>query len=67
MASEKVNVQAAGDSKHAETTYSKYQLMASGKFAKRKDLLNALLEDDKQYTVAKVEEIINNFMKGRVN
>lgn len=46
-------------------TYSKKQFVNSKKFAKRKDILNALLEDDKMYSIAQVEEIINDFLYGK--
>ena len=40
--------------------YNKEQLISSKKFMNSKDVLSALLEDDK------VNEIIENFMKGKV-
>ena len=46
--------------------FSKEQLKASRKFANRKDLLEILLEEDKQYSVAEVDEMIKKFMKGKV-
>ena len=46
-------------------TYSKKQFVNSKKFAKRKDILNALLEDGKMYSIAQVEEIINDFLYGK--
>lgn len=52
--------------KKAERVFTKDQLKASQKFAKRKDLLEVLLEDDKKYPVTKVEQMIEKFMKGKV-
>lgn len=45
--------------------FSKKQLLSVKKFADRKDALGAVLED-KDYTVAESEEILNKFMKGKV-
>lgn len=53
--------------KSAECVFTKEQLKASQKFANRKDLLEVLLEDNKKYPVAKVEQMIEKFMKGKVN
>ncbi len=46
--------------------YNKEQLISSKKFMNNKDVLSALLEDDKEYSESKVNEIIENFMKGKV-
>lgn len=43
-------------------TFSKKQFVTSRRFAKQKDLVNALLEDDKMYSIKQVEDIINNFL-----
>lgn len=42
--------------------FSKKQFVSSQRFAKQKDLVNALLEDDKQYSIEEVECKINNFL-----
>ncbi|MCD7864030.1 MAG: hypothetical protein LUG61_11145 [Lachnospiraceae bacterium] len=47
-------------------TFTKSQLTGSKRFANRKDLLNALLKNDQLYTVSEVEQIIENFLKGKV-
>lgn len=52
--------------KHAAPTHSKKQLLKSQRYAKRRDLLGALLEDDKWYTLEEVDATIENFMKGKV-
>lgn len=57
---------AVNGSKTVETLFTKEQLKCSQKFANRKDLLEVLLEDGKQYPVAKVEQMIAKFMKGDV-
>lgn len=47
-------------------TFTKEQLMASKRFAARKDALKALLDDDTAYTIEQAENIIENYMKGKV-
>lgn len=47
-------------------TFTKQQLVSSKKFAEKKDLLNALLVDDRSYSMAEVEEILDGFLKGKV-
>ena len=54
----------ANKNKTAEMLFTKEQLKRSQKFANRKDLLEILLEDGKQYPIAKVEQMIAKFMKG---
>lgn len=49
-----------------EAAFSKSQLLKSKKFLNRKDILTALLEENKEYTLNQAEEIITNFMKGQV-
>ncbi len=46
--------------------FSKAQLMESMKYAKRRDLLTAILEDTKEYTTAEVDSAIKKFMEGQV-
>lgn len=48
-------------------TFTKKQLANSRRFARRKDLVNALLEDDKRYTIAETNAIIYNYLKKEVN
>ena len=47
-------------------TYSKAKIITLPRFAKRRDLLSALLTDDKSYTLDQAEAVIQNFMKGKV-
>lgn len=47
-------------------SYTKDQLLRSKKYAARRDLLRALLEDGKTYTVAQVDREINQFLKRKV-
>ena len=59
------------DKKATEATaavphFTKVQLMASNKYASRKDLIGALLDDNKDYTTAQVDELIEKYLKGKV-
>lgn len=42
------------------------QLVASQRYAHRRDLIGALLEDGKTYTLNEVDALIEKFMKGKV-
>lgn len=46
--------------------YSKVQLMTSQRYAARRDLLAALLEENKTYTHDQVETLVNSYLKGEV-
>ncbi len=46
--------------------FTKGQFLESRRFMGRRDIINALLEDGKEYTVSAVEEEIGNYMKGKV-
>jgi hypothetical protein len=63
------------DDNKAEETYTtetdtaahtKEQLLASQKYANRRDVISALLEDGKTYTLNEVEELMNAYLKGTV-
>lgn len=45
----------------AAPTFTKKQFIKSQRFAKHRDLLNVLLEDDKEYTIEEVEKVIKDF------
>lgn len=47
-------------------TYSKEQLMKAKRYTERRDLANALLEENRQYTIEEVDTAIEKFMKGTV-
>lgn len=49
-----------------ESLFSKGQILAAKQFKNRKDLLNAILSDEKQYTITTVEQLMNDFLKGKV-
>lgn len=64
MAARKTNKPAANDSEKVEKLFSKEQILAAKHFEGRKDIVNALLSSDKQYTVETVEQMIEEYMKG---
>lgn len=45
--------------------FSKKQFVTSRKFSKQKDLVNALLDEKKTYSIKEVEDIIKNFLYGK--
>lgn len=46
--------------------FSKGQLLAAERFRDRRDILDALLSADGQYTAEAVEQMIGKYMKGQV-
>lgn len=46
--------------------FSKEQLLASARFANRRDIVSAILQAGRQYSIAEVEIMIENYMKGLV-
>ena len=46
--------------------YCKAQLMTSQRYAAQRDLLAALLEENKTYTHDQVETLVNSYLKGEV-
>lgn len=49
-----------------EVKFSKEQLVKSKKFNKYQDLLNTILESDKQYTLDEVVSKVEKYLKGKV-
>lgn len=47
--------------------FTKEQLLLSKRYQNKVDLVEALLKDGVTYTLEEVDEIINDFMKGKVN
>ena len=50
-----------------DAMFSKEQILASNKYAKRRDALDAILEDNGVYTIEQVDSLLEKFMKGKVN
>ena len=51
---------------HAEPKFSKQQFVRSAKYRDRRDLVDALLDGSKKYTMEQVDKLIDEFMKGKV-
>lgn len=56
----------AGEPEKSGCLFSKEQLLASERFRGRRDIVNALLAEGGQYTIAEVEKMIADYMKGLV-
>lgn len=56
----------AAEAVKAESKFSKEQLISAVKFAKRRDLLEALLKDGEYYTIAEVEKKMNSYLGKKV-
>lgn len=53
--------------KKQATKFTKEKLLTSQKYSNRKDAVNAVLDNDKEYSFEEVDTKINEFMKGKVN
>mgnify|MGYP000341509780 FL=1 len=53
-------------SEQTEPMFSKEQILASDRYANRRDLVDALLDTDKSYTLETVDNLIDKCMKGQV-
>jgi hypothetical protein len=53
-------------SEQTEPVFSKEQILASDRYANRRDLVDALLDTDKSYTLKTVDNLIEKYMKGQV-
>lgn len=61
---------ATGSSKKkdvGQSIFSKEQIAASDRYADKRDLVIALLDDSKKYTYATVDKAIEDFLKGKVS
>lgn len=47
--------------------FTKSQITSSKKYRNRRDLINAILDDSKLYSIDEVDALINQFMKSEVN
>ena len=63
MATKKTTV---AEENNSETKYTKVALVGSKRFEARRDLLNAILEDGKKYTISEAENKINNYLNKEV-
>ena len=46
--------------------YTKAQLISAACYRNKQDQIDALLDSDKKYTIAEVDEVIEKYMKGNV-
>ncbi len=46
--------------------FSKEQLLAAERFHGRRDIVNALLAEGGQYTIAEVEQLIEKYMRSKI-
>jgi hypothetical protein len=53
-------------SEQTEPKFSKEQILASARFANRRDLVDALLDENKSYTLETVDNLVEKYMKGQV-
>lgn len=56
----------AQESAQAENRFTREQLLSSARFRDRRDLLGALLEPGRLYTIAEAEGKIEKYRKGKV-
>lgn len=50
----------------AEPQFGKGQIAASERYHSQRDLVDALLEKDKKYTIAAVDSLIRKYKEGKV-
>lgn len=50
-----------------EATFTKEQLLESKRYKDRKDLINVLLKNEQTYSFKEVDDLIEKYMKGKVN
>lgn len=50
------------ENKSGETKFVKSQIIGSDKYKNRADILNVLLEDDKEYTLSDVDKKLEDFL-----
>lgn len=55
-----------GKTEQEACLFSKTQLLAAKRFQGRRDIVNALLSENKQYAAETVEQMIENYKKGQV-
>lgn len=49
-----------------EQKFTRGQVLSSARYRNRKDVVSALLEDGRMYTIAEVDQMVDEFMKGKV-
>ncbi len=64
--SEKTQSNTNKEQKKKAVAYTKEQILSSGKYRNRRDLVDALLAEGESYTMAAVDKKITDFLKGKV-
>lgn len=54
------------ETKTTENGFTKQQVLASKKLPYSRDLINAILQEDRDYTLKEVEAEVNKFLKKKV-
>lgn len=54
------------ETKQGEATFLKQELLQAEYYRGKKDLVSALLEDGRKYSLKEVDTVIDKFMKGKV-
>lgn len=52
--------------KKEKAVYAKEQIIASQRFGSRRDLAEAVLEKDRNYTLEEADKLIEKYLKGKV-
>lgn len=63
MARQSVNKE---EKQHEAVKYTKVQLISAARYRNKQDQIDALLDSDKKYTIVEVDEVIEKYMKGKV-
>ena len=54
------------ETEQGEVTFLKQELLQAERYHGKKDLVSALLEDGRKYSLKEVDAVIDKFMKGKV-
>lgn len=52
--------------KQVEITYTKEQIVNANRYTETRDIVSAVLEDGKSYTLKQVDDAISKYKKGKV-
>lgn len=63
MAKKKQDVEAVAE--NTVPTFTKKKLLKSLRYAKSVDIIQGLLKDDKSYSIAEVDKVIEDFRSGK--
>lgn len=53
--------------KGTEPAFGKEQILGFKRYARRRDLLSALLQEGRQYTAAQVDRLLADFLRNKAN